>query len=76
MGSSTDVEPDRTNLDPEAAHELRNLLTVILGFTELVIDDLGPDHASADGLQAVRRSAERARALVGGPSAAAQGSKR
>jgi CheY-like chemotaxis protein len=42
------------------AHDFNNLLTVILGYTDLVIDDLGPEHSSTPDLQAVRRSGEQA----------------
>jgi two-component system cell cycle sensor histidine kinase/response regulator CckA len=46
------------------AHDFNNLLTVILGYTDLVLRDLGPDHQSAADLEAVRRSGEQARSLV------------
>ncbi len=46
------------------AHDFNNLLTVILGYTDIVLDDLGPDHPSAGDLGAVRRSGEQARLLV------------
>ena len=48
----------------EVAHDLNNLLTVILGYTDLVIHDLGPDHLCSGDLQAVQRAADQARALV------------
>ncbi|HEY8234568.1 MAG TPA: PAS domain S-box protein, partial [Vicinamibacteria bacterium] len=46
------------------AHDFNNLLTVILGYTEIVLDDLGPEHRSAGDLEAVKRSGEQARSLV------------
>jgi CheY-like chemotaxis protein len=46
------------------AHDFNNLLTVILGYTDLVIGDLGPDHPSVADLEVVRRSGDQARALV------------
>jgi signal transduction histidine kinase len=62
-----------------AAHDLRNLLTVILGYTELVLQDVGPGHRSAADLEKVLRSADTARDLVDellAPSPAGQGSNR
>jgi signal transduction histidine kinase len=68
-------------LMPTVAHDLNNRLTTILGYTELVMQDLGPDHPSAADLAVVQRSGERARALVDELLAlsgreAGQGSKR
>jgi signal transduction histidine kinase/ActR/RegA family two-component response regulator len=46
------------------AHDFNNMLTVILGYTDLVMRDLGPDHPATADLEAVRRSGEQARSLV------------
>ena len=53
-----------TRMAGDVAHDLANLLTVILGYTELVLGELGPDHPSSPELQEVQRSAEQAGSLV------------
>jgi hypothetical protein len=56
-------DPGRRAADDEAAR-FDDLLTVILGYTDLVLHDLGSSHPSAADLEVVRRSAERARSMV------------
>lgn len=46
------------------AHELNNPLTTIVGFTELVMDDLPEDSASRTDLETIMREALRARDVV------------
>ena len=46
------------------AHDYNNLLTVILGYTELVERQLGSDHPSVPDLQAVRSAGEQAQTLA------------
>jgi len=46
------------------AHDFNNLLTVILGYTEIVLNDVGPEHRSSGDLEAVKRAGEQARSLV------------
>jgi signal transduction histidine kinase len=48
----------------DVVHRLANQLTVILGYTDLVMHDLGPDHPSVPDLQVVRTSAESTRQLL------------
>jgi PAS domain S-box-containing protein len=47
------------------AHDLNNMLTPILGHSELLITDLPPDDPQHFGLQEIRRAAERSRDLIG-----------
>ena len=46
------------------AHDFNNLLTAILGYSELVLDDLGPDHSARAQMEEIRRAAERAASLT------------
>ncbi|MGH2914526.1 MAG: hybrid sensor histidine kinase/response regulator [Solirubrobacteraceae bacterium] len=46
------------------AHELNNKLAVILGFTDLVADELGPGHPQQSSLDEVRAAAEHSAALT------------
>ncbi|MBN2081756.1 response regulator [bacterium] len=46
------------------AHDLNNLLTPILGYTELILEDLEPDHENYSALQDVEKASLRARDLV------------
>jgi len=46
------------------AHELNNPLTTIVGFTELVLEDMPEDSASRNDLETVMREALRARDVV------------
>jgi PAS domain S-box-containing protein len=46
------------------AHELNNKLAVILGFNELVANELGADHPLQDSLREVRAAAEHSAALT------------
>jgi two-component system, cell cycle sensor histidine kinase and response regulator CckA len=46
------------------AHDFNNVLTVILGFTELAIDQVGADAAVAADLREIRQASERARELT------------
>jgi signal transduction histidine kinase len=46
------------------AHDFNNLLSVILGYTDLVLQELPPDDAARADLLEVRRAGERARELT------------
>lgn len=46
------------------AHDFNNLLTAILGFSSLVIDDLGPDHPSTPDVEQILNSAEIGQSLT------------
>ncbi|HZT83201.1 MAG TPA: PAS domain S-box protein [Gemmataceae bacterium] len=46
------------------AHDFNNLLTVIMGYTEAVLADLGADHPAREMLDEVARAGERAAALT------------
>ncbi|MGD8542581.1 MAG: PAS domain S-box protein, partial [Desulfobacteraceae bacterium] len=46
------------------AHDFNNLLSVILGFSEMVLEDVGRDHPHHDPLRAIHEAAQRARDLT------------
>lgn len=46
------------------AHEFNNLLTVMLGHTELALRDAGPRSAARESLQTIRKAGEQARHMV------------
>jgi signal transduction histidine kinase len=46
------------------AHDFNNLLTAILGYSELVLQDLGDDHPSAVDLKEIRAAGQSAAALT------------
>jgi signal transduction histidine kinase len=46
------------------AHEVNNPLTGVLGFAELLLDDLGPDDPRRADVETIRTEAMRARAIV------------
>ena len=46
------------------AHDFNNLLSVILGFSEMVLEDIGRDHPHHDPLRAIHEAAQRARDLT------------
>ncbi|HSM74847.1 MAG TPA: PAS domain S-box protein, partial [Desulfobacterales bacterium] len=46
------------------AHDFNNLLSVILGFSEMVLEDIGRDHPHRDPLRAIHEAAQRARDLT------------
>jgi two-component system cell cycle sensor histidine kinase/response regulator CckA len=46
------------------AHDFNNILTVIMGYSEVVIDRLGPSHPAANNLGEIKRAAERAASLT------------
>jgi two-component system cell cycle sensor histidine kinase/response regulator CckA len=46
------------------AHDFNNLLTAILGYSELVLQDLGPDHASAADVKEIRAAGQSAESLT------------
>lgn len=52
------------NLAGGIAHDFNNMLSVILGFTELVLADLGPADPWRSELSEVKRAGERARDLT------------
>jgi signal transduction histidine kinase/CheY-like chemotaxis protein len=47
------------------AHDLNNLLTPILGYADVLLEDAGPDDRRRDELLQIRHAAERARDLTG-----------
>ena len=46
------------------AHDFNNLLTAILGYSELVLQDLGPDHSSAADVKEIRAAGQSAENLT------------
>ena len=46
------------------AHDFNNLLTAILGYTNLVLDELGTDHPSRPDVEQIQHAAERAATLT------------
>ena len=46
------------------AHDFNNLLTAILGYTNLVLDELGPDHPSRPDVEQILHAAESAASLT------------
>jgi PAS domain S-box-containing protein len=46
------------------AHDFNNLLTAILGYSELVLQDLGPDHPSAADVKEIRMAGQSAENLT------------
>jgi signal transduction histidine kinase len=46
------------------AHDFNNLLTAIQGYSEIMLDDLGPDSPHRGEVDEIRKAAERAAALV------------
>jgi PAS domain S-box-containing protein len=47
------------------AHEVNNMMSVVMGFGELVLDQLEPDQPERDDIAAMVRAAERATAVTG-----------
>jgi signal transduction histidine kinase len=46
------------------AHDLNNILSPLLGYTELALDEVDPDSLAANNLKQVYKVANRARDLV------------
>ena len=46
------------------AHDFNNLLTAILGYSNLVLDELGPDHPSRPDVEQIQHAAESAASLT------------
>jgi two-component system, cell cycle sensor histidine kinase and response regulator CckA len=46
------------------AHDFNNLLNVINGYSELLLDDLSPDHPGYEDLERIRQAGQRAAALT------------
>jgi signal transduction histidine kinase len=46
------------------AHDMKNLLGIVLGYTNLLLEDLPPDDARRTDLDEIRRAAEQALTLV------------
>jgi two-component system, cell cycle sensor histidine kinase and response regulator CckA len=46
------------------AHDFNNLLSVINGYCELLLNDLGPDHAGISDLEQIRQASRHAAALI------------
>jgi signal transduction histidine kinase len=46
------------------AHDLNNLLGIVLGFTDMVIDDLPPDDPRHDDLLEIRKATQTAISLI------------
>jgi signal transduction histidine kinase len=49
------------------AHDFNNLLTAILGYTNLVLDELGPTHPSRPDVAQIQHAAESAATLTSTP---------
>jgi two-component system cell cycle sensor histidine kinase/response regulator CckA len=47
------------------AHEINNMMTAVLGFSELLLDRLGPKDPSSADLRQIRRAAGRAASITG-----------
>jgi signal transduction histidine kinase/CheY-like chemotaxis protein len=47
------------------AHDFNNILTVVLGYTELILNDLEPDHALRADIQEIHNAGKRATDLTG-----------
>ncbi len=46
------------------AHDFNNMLTIILGNTEMIMEDLGPDHPLHADIEAIQNAAQRSTDLV------------
>ena len=46
------------------AHDFNNLLTIIIGYSDLILEDLTPDDINREGIMAVRDAGERAARLT------------
>ena len=46
------------------AHDFNNLLSAILSYSEMVLDDLPPDHASREDVEQIRQAGSRAAELT------------
>ena len=46
------------------AHDFNNILAVIMGYSELIVQDLGPDHPLQKYIEEIRHAAERAAGLT------------
>lgn len=46
------------------AHDFNNLLTIITGYCQMLLDQLGPDHAISEDMQQVLKAADRATTLT------------
>jgi signal transduction histidine kinase len=46
------------------AHDLNNLLGIVLGFTDMVINDLAPDDPRHDDLLEIRKATQTAISLI------------
>ena len=46
------------------AHDFNNLLTVVIGLSEIVMEQVGPDHAAAPSLRDIHAAGSRAAALT------------
>ena len=47
------------------AHEINNMMTAALGFSDLLLDRLGPSHPISDDLRQIRRASGRAATITG-----------
>jgi len=47
------------------AHEINNMMTAVLGFSELLLNRLGPEDPSSADLRQIRRAADRAATITG-----------
>jgi signal transduction histidine kinase len=54
-------------------HDMKNMLGIIIGYSNVLIDDLGPDDPRRPDLEEIRKAADRALALLEEWSAAAPG---
>ena len=50
--------------DPRWRHDMKNQLGIILGFSELLLDDLAPDHPMRTDLEEILRAGRRAMKIV------------
>jgi signal transduction histidine kinase len=57
--------PERPGADQAAvAHDLNNMLAVIQGHAEMLLDDVGDESPLCGDLDAIRRAADRASSLL------------
>jgi len=54
-------------------HDMKNMLGIIIGYSNVLIDDLGPDDPRRPDLEEIRKAGARALALLEEWSAAAPG---
>jgi two-component system, cell cycle sensor histidine kinase and response regulator CckA len=49
----------------ECSHEFYNLMTIIIGYSDMLFDMLGTDHIAREPLEEIRSAAQRSTILIG-----------